>query len=178
MRYVALLRGINVGGGNKIAMERLRAFFEALGYGAVSTYINSGNVLFESGDNPETISRSLEAGFGREFGCSVPILVKTGPEMRNIAAAIPAEWQNDPLQKTDVAYLFCESDSPETIAELPVDRKFLDIRYVRGAIFWNVERKNFNKSRLSKIAGHKHYRLMTVRNVNTARFLAAAADES
>jgi uncharacterized protein (DUF1697 family) len=51
------------------------------------------------------------------------------------------------------------------------------MRYVKGAIFWNVDRKKNNKSHINKLIGHKFYQLMTVRNVNTARFLAHAGEK-
>ncbi|MDD2717999.1 MAG: DUF1697 domain-containing protein, partial [Candidatus Wallbacteria bacterium] len=91
-----------------------------------------------------------------------------------IAGAIPADWRNDSVQKTDVAYLFPEIDSGEILSELPVNMDFIDMRYVKGALFWNVRRENYNKSRLNRMIGHKSYQLMTVRNVNTARFLAGS----
>ncbi|MFA6213754.1 MAG: DUF1697 domain-containing protein [Candidatus Micrarchaeia archaeon] len=172
MRYVALLRGINVGGNRKVEMKRLKALFESLGYSGVSTYINSGNVVFESGKKHDGICKELALGMKKEFGFDIQTLVKTEKEMKGIADAIPKQWQNDSAQKTDVAYLFREIDSAKTIDGLPVKKEYIDIRYAPGAIFWNVERKNYNKSHLNKIISHPLYKMMTVRNVNTARFLA------
>ena len=174
MRYVALLRGINVGGNRKVEMKRLKSLFESYGYVKVSTYINSGNIIFESEDDRKSIQGKIKAGLEKEFGFDIPALVKTESEMKEIAHAIPTEWKNDSSQKSDVAFLFPEIDSRETIEELPINKEFINIRYVRGAIFWNVDRKNYNKSYLNKIVDHKHYQFMTVRNVNTARHLAEA----
>jgi uncharacterized protein (DUF1697 family) len=92
--------------------------------------------------------------------------------MKIIGDAIPDEWQNDAKQRTDVAYLFKKADSKKILNDLPVNRKYIDVRYIKGAVFWNLDRKNRNKSRLGKLIGHNLYQLMTVRNVNTARFLA------
>lgn len=172
MKYTALLRGINVGKSIRVDMKDMKKIFESLGYNDVSTYINSGNIIFESKDNREMILKNLAFAFKKEFGTDIPTLVKTEQEMKEIAEAIPPEWQNDADHKTDVAYLFPQIDSEKTMDELPVRREFLDIRHVKGAIFWNVERKNYNKSNLNKIISHRYYQLMTVRNVNTARFLA------
>lgn len=153
-------------------MKKLKALFEALGYTNVSTYINSGNVFFESGKDKDTLYRDIVKNLKKEFGFDIPVLVKTIQEMRNIAQAIPSAWQNDTRQRTDVAYLFEKIDTGKTINELPVNREYIDIRYTKGAIFWNIDRKNYNKSRLNKLISHEAYQLMTVRNVNTARFLA------
>lgn len=87
----------------------------------------------------------------------------------------PQFWlglQNDDTQRTDVAYLFPEADSKKIIEELPLKKEFLEIRYIKGAIIWNIKRENVNKSQLAKLISHKLYQTMTIRNVNTARFLA------
>lgn len=172
MRYIALLRGINVGGNHKVDMKKLKAIFESLGCFNVSTYINSGNVIFESTDDKKHISDIIKNRLNSEFDFEIPLLIKTSNEMKIIADAIPKEWQNDKANKTDVAYLFPEIDSKETLDILPIKKEFMDIRYVKGAIFWNIERENYNKSNLNKIISHKLYKSMTLRNINTAKRLA------
>lgn len=172
MKYIALLRGINVGKTKWVEMKRLKSLFESLGFADVATYINSGNVFFESDEKQPAIRTRIESGLKNEFGFEIPLLVKTEAEIRHIAEAIPDQWHNDPEQKTDVAYLFDKIDSEDIIEKLPVKREYVDIRYVKGAVFWNVSRENYNKSRLNKLIGHEFYPFMTVRNVNTARFLA------
>lgn len=169
MQYIALLRGINVGGNNKIEMGKLRNLLVSLGYTNVKTYLNSGNVTFESTETPLGIN--LTNILNKHFGVSIPVLIKTYTEIKSIADAIPSNWVNDNEWKCDVAYLFDEIDSEQTISELPMDKKFCDIRYIKGALFWRVNRNDYNKSRLNKIINHKYYKLMTVRNINTARFL-------
>ncbi len=172
MQYIALLRGINVGGTHKIEMKKLRELFLSLGYTDVSTYINSGNVFFQATGKNQLLRAKISTAIESTFGFPVPTLVKSRRDMQNIANAVPRMWGNDAGQKTDVAYLFPEIDMPETIDDLPLNRDIVAIRYVPGALFWNVARKNLGKSRLNKIAAHPYYRLMTVRNVNTCRYLA------
>ena len=172
MEYIALFRGINVGGNKKIEMKKLKVLFEASGCINVSTYINSGNVFFESAESKENILVKVETSLKKEFGFDIPVLIKTKLEIKKIANAIPKTWQNDDEHKTDVAYLFKDIDSEEILDILPIKKEFIDIRYVGGAIIWNVKRSNFNKSHLAKIVSHKSYQSMTVRNVNTARYLA------
>lgn len=171
MKYITLLRGINVGGNKKIEMKKLKSFFESLGFENVSTYINSGNVIFETSKKIQ--QKKIENALEKEFGFAIQILIKTEKEIQKIAAAIPSDWKNDTDQKTDVAYLFKEIDYKKILAELPIKKDFIDIRYVSGALFWNVKRKNYNKSQLNKLIGHEAYKFMTVRNVNTARYLAS-----
>ena len=172
MTHIAILRGVNVGTARRVEMAKIRAMFEALGFSAVSTYLNSGNVLFESDKDCPTLQAEIVAKFWQEFGFEIPTLVKTRQQMKEIVSVIPTHWQNDDTQKTDIAYLFDEIDCESIIGELPIKREYLDIRYTKGALFWNVSRDNYNKSQLNKLISHKYYQLMTVRNINTGRFLA------
>jgi uncharacterized protein (DUF1697 family) len=174
MKYIALLRGINVGGNKKVEMKRLKILFESSGCKNVSTYINSGNIIFESNKERNALKEETEKNLKKEFGFDIPVLIKTKQEIKKIADAIPKTWQNNSEQRTDVAFLFKEIDSKAIINILPVKKKFINIKYIRGAIFWNVKRENVNKSHLVKIISHKIYQSMTVRNVNTARYLADA----
>ena len=172
MKYSALLRGINVGKTKRIDMKNLIDLFDRIGYLNVSTYINSGNIFFESAKSVSIIRKEIESNMHNEFGYDIPALVKTIKELQQIAENIPSTWLNDTTQRTDVAYLFEEVDSIEIIDELPVRKEYIDIRYTKGALYWNVQRENYGKSNLNKLAGHKLYQYMTIRNVNTARYLA------
>jgi uncharacterized protein (DUF1697 family) len=91
--YVAMLRGINVGSGKIVKMERLRASFEALGFDGVRTYVQSGNVIFESEEKSSArLSKTIEEKIQRDFGFTVPVLLKTSKEMEQIVS-------NNPLVK-------------------------------------------------------------------------------
>ena len=92
--------------------------------------------------------------------------------MVKIAKSIPCDWQNNDAQKTDVAYLFDSIDNENIINELPIKKEYIQLIYVKGALIWNVRREDYNKSHLNKIISHKAYKDMTIRNVNTARYLA------
>jgi uncharacterized protein (DUF1697 family) len=172
MRYIALLRGINAGTLRRVEMGTLRQLFERLGYTRISSYLNSGNILFEAGQDSDEIRRKVKTSLSEEFGFEIPTLIKSDMEIRSMVNAIPATWLNDSMQRTDVAFLFPEIDSEKVLADLPVKLNFIELRYVLGAVIWNLDRKNLYKSHLSKIISHPHYQLMTVRNVNTARYLA------
>jgi uncharacterized protein (DUF1697 family) len=154
-------------------MKSLKALFERLGFLNVSTYINSGNVLFESEKEIEEINNEIERELKEEAKEEIRVLTKTIEQMREIAESIPLEWVNDEEQRTDVAYLFEEANREEIIQELPIKLEYIRIKYINGAIMWNVERKDYNKSQLNKIISHRLYKQMTVRNVNTARYLAS-----
>ncbi|MHB8869133.1 MAG: hypothetical protein ACYC6T_16445 [Thermoleophilia bacterium] len=95
-----------------------------------------------------------------------------------IAKSIPSEWVNGEGEQTYVAYLFSDVDNPGLVSELPVKMEFLTIFYTPRAIVWNIKRENYNRSHITRIAGHSSYDRMTTRNVNTARKLAALCSES
>ena len=178
MKYVALLRGINVGKGVRVPMKTLKTLLEGLGFGDVVTYLNSGNAVFSSSLSALDLTRLLEEELERAFGEKIPTLVKTSAQVIAIAESIPSEWENDKGEQTYVAYLFSDVDRPSLVSELPVKMEFLTIYYTPGAIVWNIKRENYNRSQITKIAGHRAYARMTTRNVNTARKLAALCAES
>jgi len=172
MKYIALLRGVNAGKRRRVEMKKLKTLFESLGCANVSTYLNSGNVIFDSSKKQDEISEEIISCLKKNLGFEIQTIVKTEKQIKEIAKAIPREWQNDSTQRTDVAYLFESIDSSQTLDEFPVKKEYLNIRYIPGAIYWNVDRKYVLKSQLYKLIGHPLYQMMTVRNVNTARFLA------
>lgn len=178
MRHVVLLRGINVGKGARVPMKTLKALLEGLGLDNVVTYLNSGNVVFDSALSASKLTRLIEDELERAFGENIPTLVKTSPEVIAIAESIPSEWGSNDGEQTYVAYLFSDVDNPSLVSELPVKTQFMSIFYTPGAIVWNIKREDYNRSQITKIVGHSSYARMTTRNVNTARKLAALCAES
>jgi uncharacterized protein (DUF1697 family) len=171
LKYIALLRGINVGKTKRIEMKSLKELFEKMGFANVSTYINSGNIIFESQKPMKTIKYDIELNLINEMGYDIQTLIITNKELLKIVEKIPLAWVNDKNQRTDVAFLFSEVDSIKIIEELPIQKEYVDIRYTKGALYWNVHRDNYNKSHLNKLITHKLYQYMTIRNINTARHL-------
>lgn len=109
MIYVALLRGINVGGNNKIGMKQLKETFEQAGMQKVVTYINSGNIIFaddqERTDAHMEISELLEQAIAADFGLQIKVLLRNLEEMASVMQVLPSDWTNDDQAKSDV--LFC-----------------------------------------------------------------------
>ncbi|MNN10132.1 hypothetical protein D3C81_1230470 [compost metagenome] len=88
-KYVALLRGINVGGKNKIKMAELRVAMEHLGLSKVQTYIQSGNILFESDEDEVTLRLKIEQMIQAEFGLTIPTMIRTSEELQKIVDSCP-----------------------------------------------------------------------------------------
>lgn len=178
MIYTALLRGINVGGNNKVEMKKLKSTFESLNFKNVSTYINSGNVFFTTEiKNEKKITSMIEEAIEKDFGFKVNIVIRDINNIRKVVNTIPSTWLNDANMKCDVMFLWKEFNKKEIINDLTLKEDIDDIFYVDGAIVWRVDRKNINKSGLLKIVGTKLYKGMTIRNVNTARKLLAIMEQ-
>jgi uncharacterized protein (DUF1697 family) len=170
--YVALLRGINVGGKNRVEMGRLRATFEDLGLARVSTYINTGNVIFsDENRSTEVLVPSLEAAIAGEFGFDLKVLLRDIDTMSATEDALPAAWANDAGTKSDVMFLWEGVDDPSVIDALPVKAGIDEVVYVPGAVMWRVDRANLTRSGMRRLVGTKLYREMTIRNCNTVRKL-------
>ena len=96
-RRVALLRGINLGARNRVPMPALRDLLDGAGFGEVSTYVQSGNVVLSSDEQPAELERRLEQLIAGEFGLEVPVVVRTAEELAAVVAQNPlAEVAIDP----------------------------------------------------------------------------------
>ncbi|MCM3453165.1 DUF1697 domain-containing protein [Heyndrickxia oleronia] len=170
MVYIALLRGINVGGKNKIDMKVLKQTFEKAGMNDVVTYINTGNIIFSSKGKSQTeLSRILEDAIHDDFGLQIKVVVRSIDDVRAIINAIPDTWKNDKDMKSDVMFLWDEIDDESILTKLVIKPIIDTVKYVPGAILWSVDKKNVTKSGMLKIIGSKLYKQVTIRNVNTAR---------
>lgn len=177
MRYVGLLRGINVGKSVKVPMKDLKLLIEDIGATDVVTYLNSGNVVFTSDTDIQELQKQIELKLEQQFGQRIPILLLSSTTVRAVRDAIPNEWENSEREQTYIAYLFPEADRPNLIEELPVKHHLIEFKYVPSAIIWNIKKENYNKSQITKIVSHKSYERMTTRNVNTARKLAEICEK-
>ncbi|PQP85128.1 hypothetical protein C0Q44_11765 [Paenibacillus sp. PCH8] len=185
MIYVALLRGINVGGNNKINMKQLKETFEQAGMLDVVTYINSGNIIFadhqERAHANEEISQLLEAVIVTEFSLQIKVMVRSMDEIQTVIQTLPAEWTNDDQAKSDVMFLWNEVDDVSVLDQLPLKPGIGTLIYVPGALLYSVSREDASRSGMNKLVGSKVYSSMTVRNVNTTRkifsLMQAAAEK-
>lgn len=106
MRYVALLRGINVGGNMMVKMEELRKTFEALGFKNVVTYINSGNLAFDAAKTAEAkLVAKIEKAIERNFGKAVPVMVREQKDIERILAANPFRGEYESHKEMHVLFL-------------------------------------------------------------------------
>ena len=126
MRYVALLRGINVTGKNMIKMETLRATFESLGFLNVKSYINSGNLAFDRNKIAETkLVTKIEEAIKNDFGLSISIMVREQRSVANVLANNPFDGQFESYKQMHVLFMRDEmpADKLAALAEHQTTRE-------------------------------------------------------
>lgn len=171
MIYVALLRGINVGGNSKVEMPRLKALFESLGCKNVSTYINSGNVVFGDERSVMELVPAIEASIEKTFGLKVRVVLRDLHSIQKLCEAIPKGWTNDSEQKTDVLFLWDEIDDEDIMDKIVINPEIENAKYIDGALVWNIGRENVTRGGGVKLIKTEFYKHMTARNINTVRKL-------
>ncbi|HAI76296.1 MAG TPA: DUF1697 domain-containing protein [Microscillaceae bacterium] len=108
--YIALLRGINVGGHRKIPMATLRQLCEALGWQKVQTYIQSGNLVFQSDDVPESLAVALQQAILNHFGFEVVVIIRTAGELMQVLEAYP--WRDEAPEAQQYFTLLANEPDP------------------------------------------------------------------
>lgn len=174
-RYIALLRGINVGGNNIIKMAELRDAFEARGFGNVSTYINSGNILFDSAAaSIAEIKSTCEKLIADGFNLDIPVCIISVSDLTDALTHAPDWWNEDPEARHDAFFIIPPMTAEEIFAHVgSVKEDYEKVAYHGRVIFWSAPMVTFSRTRWSKIAKDKAmYRAITVRNANTAVKLA------
>lgn len=169
MKYVALLRGINVGGNSIIKMADLKKAVEDCGFSNVSTYIASGNVLFESDKTNKTIAEILEEKLSKIFNITLKIVIRSYPELKKAVDETPIAWKTDADSRKYMAFVR-EPVQSETIApevELKEGVDFLDSG--KGVLYMTTTLSGITKSRFSKMASKPFYKDITIRNYNTVQ---------
>ncbi|AEL28542.1 DUF1697 domain-containing protein [Cyclobacterium marinum] len=173
-KKIAILRGINVGGKRKILMVDLKSLFEDLGYKEISTYIQSGNVIFKSAEKADElkIANSIEKAIEEKFGFEVPVIVRTAENLQKTLS-------NNPFSKgdqEDIAPLHITFLAQEPAEENLIKIKVLDFSpdkfkiegkdvfiYCEGKYHQSKLTNNFFESKLKVKA--------TTRNLKTVRKL-------
>ena len=179
--YLALLRGINVGGKSKVNMADLKSCFEKLGYSRVQTYANSGNVIFTAAStDPRQLESQLEEALATNFSSSIGVFIRSLDDMKEVMQEIPTDWQTGSERKYDIIFLHQEIDHPNIIHELQPKPGIEELKYRPGVLFWSVNIRDFSRSNMSKIIGTDTHQEMTVRGPGTIRKvceLMSALDE-
>ncbi|MEV6859753.1 DUF1697 domain-containing protein [Streptosporangium subroseum] len=175
MRYVALLRGINVNPVTRVAMADLRALLDGLGHTGVRTHLNSGNAVFAAAEgSPDLIASAIERRITEVLGLTVTVMVRTAGEMRAVVERNPLEVR-DPA-KFAVAFLARDPDT-EVLASIdPASYAPEEMRVGRRELYMYFP-EGLRRPNLPPLLEKRSKMPVTVRNWNTVTRLAALAEE-
>jgi uncharacterized protein (DUF1697 family) len=172
VRYVALIRGINVGGKNPIRMTALKACFEEQGLRDVATYIQSGNVVFASPARPAEIGRRLEAALAAQFACQTSVMLRSKKEMEAIVGRAPGGFGAQPARyRYDVIFLNAPLTPEAAMAKVATRAGVDEARPGAGVLYFSRLISKASQSQLSRIVSLPIYKSMTIRNWRTTTTL-------
>ena len=172
-KFVALLRGINISGKNKIPMQELRLGFESLGYKEVVTYLNSGNVIFSSNINDKVkISNDIYKMLENKFNLKIPVFVIKSDELNNLLSNKPDWWgTGDKNIYDNIIFIIPPTtykDVYETLGEPKIELE--KIKEYKNNIFWSYDLKKYRKTNWwSKTASTIIRDSITIRTANTMK---------
>ncbi len=179
MQYIALLRGINVGGNNIIKMLDLRKTFEEMGFESVKTYIQSGNVLFETAEiDSIKLEELIEKVLSEKFNYTSKIVIVSEAKLKQIVENAPKDFG---VFAQDYRYdvLFLKSPlTPEIALESIAAREGVDtVNTGNGVLYFSRLINKSGQSYLNKVVSTALYKQMTIRNWNTTSKLLALCEK-
>jgi len=169
MVYVALLRGINVGGKNPIKMADLQACFEDQGLRRVSTYIQSGNVVFEAAASGQAgLTRRIERELASAFDYPASVVLRSRKQMEDVVRRAPEGFGAQPARyRYDVVFLKEPLDTRLAMKGVPARPGVDRVAPGRGVLYFSRLIREASRSLLSRIVSMPVYQSMTIRNWNT-----------
>jgi uncharacterized protein (DUF1697 family) len=179
IQYLALLRGINVGGKNIIKMADLRICFESLGFSDVVTYIQSGNVLFKSAEKDKArLTGKIERALSERFDYMSRIVLVSRSELRQVVVGTPRGFGKAPDKfRYDVIFLK-EPLTPKEAMKSVSTKEGVDEAYLgRHVLYFSRLISKATQSRLTRIISLPVYQSMTIRNWNTTTKLLALMEK-
>ena len=177
--YVALLRGINVGGKNLIRMPALKECFEAGGFEDVSTYIASGNVFFRAAGSGAALEDRIEKMLAKAFPYDATVMVRSRTQMRSIVEKAPKSIGADTKNHLyDVLFLKKPLTTSAVLKQVPIREDVDEIHAGPGVVYFSRVTKLAARSRLSRVASLPIYKNMTIRSWSTTTRLVGMMDEA
>lgn len=179
IQYLALLRGINVGGKNIIKMADLKSAFEEMGLLNVITYIQSGNVLFQSDEKDKIkLTDKIEKGLSKTFKYEAKLVIVSYKELKEIINEAPRGFGKDAENyRYDVIFLKEPLTSKEAMKSVRVKEGVDSVHAGKDALYFSRLIAKASSSHLTKIIGKPVYQNMTIRNWNTTTKLLAMIEK-
>jgi uncharacterized protein (DUF1697 family) len=149
-QYIALLRGINVSGQKIIKMDKLRAVFESIGFTKVSTYIQSGNVIFDSDEEDAGVVRErIVQELLSQLTFDIPVIIRTPGELQEVVHATPYPVVNEAENEQRYVTLLAQAPTEAALAKLFAAQSAVDEYQVKGLTVYLLIRKNYGDSKFS-----------------------------
>lgn len=173
-KYAAFLRGINISGKNKISMPELKLALEEAGFTDVSTYLNSGNVVFEASSNKKDLRSQIEQLITQRFSLNIPVYILEVDRLKEIISSAPEWWGTDDKTQYDNLIFILSDDSPQDICSTigEPSQNLEKIQIHRNVIFWTFDRKLYQKCNWwKKTAASGIAEKLTIRTAGTVKKL-------
>ena len=168
LRYVSFLRAINVGGKNLVRMADVRACLESLGFSHVRTYIQSGNILFESDRlDAGKLTTTIENAYSATFKHDVPVFLRSERQLRKIIAQAPNDWSISTTLRRNVAFLRRPLTATQVIRQIRLKHGVDSAAAGDGVVYMSTLMSHLKQSGFPRIVGTPIYRDMTIRSFST-----------
>ena len=177
--FIALLRGVNVGGKNIIKMEQLKQVFVDMGFSDVTTYIQSGNVIFRtSGSDKLKLADRIEHQLQNNFSAEIKTLVLSADDLAETVENAPKNFGTEPERfRYDVWFLLPPTVVNDVVSNLHLREGVDSLQAGKNVIYTSRLTSQMGKSYFSKIAQMQFYRNLTIRNWNTTTTLLALTNK-
>jgi uncharacterized protein (DUF1697 family) len=176
-QYVALLRGINVGGKNIIKMADLKVCFENAGFGDVVTFIQSGNVLFATDElNAPKLTTKVEKALSAAFHYESRVVIRSHKQMQDTVRNAPRGFGQSDAYRYNVIFLKEPLKAGEALSAVSTKEGVDEATGKDGALYFATLKSAAASSHLPRLVGTPIYRNMTIRNWNTTAKLLALMD--
>ena len=170
--YIALLRGVNVGGKNPVPMAQLKTALEERGFSHVSTYINSGNILFASPrQDVIQLQNCCRQVILDRFGLDIAVAILSAEDYQRAFSQTPSWWNQDPQPKHMAIFVIAPEQADRLAQQVGLRPEYEQLSYSGSVIFWSAPKATFSKTKWSKVAMSTKYGYITVRNANSANKL-------
>jgi len=178
IRYVALLRGINVGGKNLIKMTALKECFEAQGFEDVATYIQSGNVVFSADQaDAAVLARRIEATLAKKFAYRASLVLRNRKQMEAVVRSAPRGFGDVPAKfRYDVIFLMAPLTAAAAMKGVLARAGVDEAHPGRGVLYFSRLIAKATQSQLPRLMSLPIYQQMTIRNWNTTSALLEMMD--
>ena len=178
MKYLALLRGINVGGNSLIKMADLKVALLENGFLNVKTFIQSGNVLFESDEkDTEKLAAKMEEVIVKIFYITSRVVIRSESQLTKVLDNIPDEWKKENDLRCYLAFVKEPATAQQVAEQITLKEGIDSLKIGDGVVYMTTLLAGITNSSFSKLASKKIYKEITIRNYTTMHKIATLMKE-